>query len=55
LIRDVNKKIDKDLNFKGSPKSNRLKGHRKSIEKNYGVSSSLRKKSGKFDVAKGNY
>jgi hypothetical protein len=29
----VNKKIEKDLNFKGSPK-NRYKGYRKSIEKN---------------------
>jgi len=33
LIRDVNNKINRDLNFNGSPKTSRLKNVRKSVEK----------------------
>ena len=56
MISNVNKKLEKDLNFKGSPK-NRLRGQglRRSTEKNKGGNSSMRKKTGdgKFDVIKG--
>ena len=54
LIKDVNKKLEKDLNFKGSPNSNKLKGNRKSVDKYRGASTSVRKNLGKFDVIKGN-
>jgi len=57
LIRDVNKKINKDLNFNRSPGTNRNKNTRKSVEKCTG-SSSTRKYAEykKFDlqVIKGN-
>ena len=46
LIRDVNKKIEKDLNFKGG------KGHRKSTEKSH-RNSSLKNNLGKNNTIKG--
>lgn len=54
LIRDVNKKLDRDLNFKASPKNSKLKLNRKSVDKYQGVSTSVRKKLGKFEVIQGN-
>ena len=47
LIRDVNKKIEKDLNLKGS------KGHRKSTEKSYGNSN--KRYLGKINTIKGKF
>lgn len=39
LIRDVNNKINRDLNFKGSPKTSRHKNLRKSVERYAGPNS----------------
>jgi len=57
LIRDVNNKINRDLNFKGSPKTSRLKNIRKSVEKISGSNSNRKYYEAKSDtnLIKGNF
>jgi hypothetical protein len=58
LIRDVNNKINRDLNFKGSPKTSRQKNTRKSVEKCTGSQSRRKYNDPKRDdihIIKGNF
>jgi hypothetical protein len=50
LIRDVNNKINRDLNFKGSPKTSRHKNIRKSVEKISGSNSNRKYYEAKSDI-----